>query len=324
MAIHPEIVKLLKRIKNDEIGGAADTAKELISAFSIMVSDTTFEDREALISTIDETVIQILRVMPSLAPPLNALHRVLGATEEAYAAGLSADELKNSFVHSCENFLQWANSAISKVWRYGAEKINDGDVVFMYSMSSSVWGIFKEAKKQGKSFKVIVTESRPTDEGFWTVDEMDAAGIPVEVSVDACIGEIIPQCNSVFVGSDSVSSTGSVLNKVGTYPAALVAKAHGVPFYVAADTLKFDPATLIGLPYIIETLKRNDVLKKEYPDRIKVIGHLFDETPPDLITAIITEVGFVHPSASISVLMQMKLSNRLNELLPLYARGELK
>jgi translation initiation factor 2B subunit (eIF-2B alpha/beta/delta family) len=249
---------------------------------------------------------------------------VLGATEEAYAAGLPADELKNIFIHSCENFLQWANSAISKVWKYGAEKINDGDVVFMFSMSSSVWGIFKEAKKQGKSFRVIVTESRPTDEGFWTVDEMDAAGIPVSVTVDACIGEVIPQCNSVFVGSDSVSSTGYVLNKVGTYPAALVAKAHGVPFYVAADTLKFDPATLVGLPYIIETLNRDDILKKEYPDRIKVIGHLFDETPPDLITAIITEIGFVHPSASISVLMQMKLSNRLNELLPQYARGELK
>jgi ribose 1,5-bisphosphate isomerase len=324
MVTHPEFNNLLKRIKNDEIGGAADTAKELITALSKMVSDTTFKDREALINIIDEAVIQILKVMPSLAPPLNALHRVLGTTEEAYAAGVPKDELKNIFVNSCENFLQWANSAISKVWKYGAEKINDGDVVFMWSMSSSVWGIFKEAKKQGKSFMVIVTESRPTDEGFWTVDEMDSAGIPVSVTVDACIGEVIPRCNSVFVGSDSVSSTGYVLNKVGTYPAALVAKAHGVPFYVAADTLKFDPVTLVGLPYMIETLNRNDVLKKEYPDRIKVIGHLFDETPPDLITAIITEIGYVHPSASISVLMQMKLSNRLNELLPLYARGELK
>jgi ribose 1,5-bisphosphate isomerase len=324
MLNYPEFNKLLKRIKNDEIGGAADTAKEIITALSKMVSETTFQDREALINTLDEAVIQILKVMPSLAPPLNALHRVLGTTEEAYASGVSKDELKNIFVHSCENFLQWASSAINKVWKYGAEKINDGDVVFMFSMSSSVWGIFKEAKKQGKSFKVIVTESRPTDEGFWTVDEMDAAGIPVSVTVDACIGEVIPQCNSVFVGSDSVSSIGYVLNKVGTYPAALVAKAHGVPFYVAADTLKFDPATLVGLPYIIETLNRKDILKKEYPDRIEVIGHLFDETPPELITAIITEIGFVHPSASISVLMQMKLSNRLNELLPLYARGELK
>ncbi len=154
---------------------------------------------------------------------------------------------------------------MSKVWKYGAEKICDGDVIFMWSMSSSVWGIFKEAKKRGKSFEVIVTELSPTNEGFWTVDEMDKAGIPVSVSVDACLGEIIPQCDSCFVGSDLVSSTGYVLNKVGTYPAALVAKTHGVPFYVAADTLKFDPTTLIGLPYVIETLKRDDILKQKIP-----------------------------------------------------------
>ncbi len=64
-------------------------------------------------------------------------------------------------------------------------------------------------------------------------------------------------------------------------------------------------------------------LSKKYPDRIKVIGHLFDMTPPDLITAVITEIGLIHPSAAISVLMQMKLSNRMNELLPLYVKGEL-
>jgi ribose 1,5-bisphosphate isomerase len=324
MSHHPEILKVTKRIKNDEIGGAADTAKELIFALSKMVSETSFTSREALVEMIDEDVIQMLKVMPSLAPPLNALHRVLGRLEEAYATDIPTDELKNIFVQSCDEFIHWANSAISKVWKYGAEKINNGDVVFTWSMSSSVWGIFKEAKKQGKSFEVIVTESSPTNEGFWTVDEMEKAGIRVSVSVDACMGEIIPQCDSCFVGSDSVSSTGYVLNKVGTYPAALVAKTHGVPFYVAADTLKFDPATLIGLPYIIETLKRDDILKKKYPDHIKVIGHLFDMTPPELITAVITEIGLIHPSAAISVLMQMKLSTRLNELLPLYIKGKLK
>lgn len=324
MSNHPEILKVTQRIKNDEIGGAADTAKELIIALSKMVSETTFTSREDLVETIDEDVIQILKVMPSLAPPLNALHRVLGRLEEAYATDISVNELRHIFIQSCDEFIIWANSAISKVWKYGAEKINNGDVVFTWSMSSSVWGIFREAKKRGKSFEIIVTESSPTYEGFWTVDEMEKAGIPISVSVDACIGEIIPLCNLCFVGSDSVSSTGYVLNKVGTYPAALVAKTHGIPFYVAADTLKFDPATLIGLPYIIETLKRDDILKNKYPDHIKVIGHLFDMTPPELITAVITEIGLVHPYAAISILMQMKLSNRLNELLPLYVNGNLK
>ncbi len=94
MSNHPEILKVTKRIKNDEIGGAADTAKELIRALSKMVSETTFPSQEALIKTVEEDVIQILKVMPSLAPPLNALHRVLGRLEDACATEMPIDDIK--------------------------------------------------------------------------------------------------------------------------------------------------------------------------------------------------------------------------------------
>jgi len=187
-----------------------------------------------------------------------------------------------------------------------------------------VWRILRRAKSQGKSLSVVVTESRPANEGLWTVTEMEKDGIPVSVSIDACIGELIPQCDVVFVGADAISSHGAALCKVGTYPSALVAHAHGVPFFIAADTLKFDSSTLIGLPFRVDPIHWHEVLgDQQYSDLVKVSGYLFDETPANLVTAIITELGLLNPAACFSVMWQMKLSQQLSAMLPAWVKNEL-
>jgi ribose 1,5-bisphosphate isomerase len=323
MPKHPDVQAVVERVRKDEIGGAADTAKEVMEALARLVRDSTAGDVSALAAEVDEAILDLLRVMPSLAPPINALHQFAGALERGRAAGLAVAELKTTLGNTRDDFFAWAEQALERVAQYGAEKISSGDRVFMYSMSSTVWRIFRAAKKQGKQFDVVVTESRPGNEGLWTVTEMDKAGIPVAVSIDACIGELIPQCSAVFVGADVIASTGHALCKAGTYPSALVAKAAGKPFYIAADTLKFDSATLLGLPYRNEAIQRHALLDGSYPEQVKVVGHLFDETPPELITAIITELGILPPAAAYVVLQQMKPSERIGALLPAWSRGEL-
>ena len=108
---------------------------------------------------------------------------------------------------------------------------------------------------------------------------MTKSDIPVSVSIDACIGELIPASDVVFVGADVLASTGHALCKAGTYPSALVARAAGVPFYIAADTLKFDTATLYGLPYRNEAIKRQDVLDNSFPEKAKVVGNSIRRNP---------------------------------------------
>jgi ribose 1,5-bisphosphate isomerase len=323
MTNHPAIKTVVERVRTDVIGGAADTAKEVVTALRALVHDSSARDATALFAEVEEAVVDILRVMPSIAPPINAIHRVLGRMEDAATHGAGLPELKDTVDTASGDLLTWAESALDKVAQYGAEKVQDGDVVFMYSMSSTVWRIFRKAKAQGKSFSVVVTESRPANEGLWTVTEMGKIGIPVSVSVDACIGELVPQCASVFVGADSIASYGAALCKSGTYPTALVAKAHGKPFYVAADTLKFDSSTLLGLPFRSDPIHRHEVLNDAYPESAKVVGHLFDVTPPELITAVITEIGLLSPTAGITIMQQMQLSEKLNALLPDWSRGKL-
>lgn len=323
MPQHPAVERVIRRIGSDEIGGAADTAKEIVGSLAILVGDSSARVAEDLAREVEDAAIGILRVMPSLAPPLNALHRVMGSMEESLRSRPTVQELRSGVGEMIDGFLLWAETALDKVAQYGAERIRDGDIVFTYSMSSTVWRIFGRAQEQGKSFSVMVTESRPSNEGLWTVTEMEKSNIPVSISIDACVGELVSQCNSVFVGADAISSHGVSLCKAGTYPTALVAKAHGTPFYVAADTLKLDTSTLLGFPFKKDGIPRQEVLGTEYSDRVKVVGHLFDETPPHLVTAIITEVGLLSPTACLTVMQNTILSERLSAIIPSWIRGEL-
>jgi ribose 1,5-bisphosphate isomerase len=323
MTASPHINLVVERIHTDVIGGAADAAKEVVSAISKMVTESKAIDMPALANEVEEAVFEILSVLPSLAPPINALHMLMIKVDVAREKESSLEVLKQEILDEDVRFQTWAEDALDKVAQYGAEKINDGDTIFMYSMSSTVWRVLKKAKDQGKSIKVVVTESRPANEGLWTVDKMVEFNIPVTVGIDAAMGILVPDADLVMVGADVVSATGEALNKTGTYPTALVAKAHGVPFYVVADTLKFDTNTLLGLPFRVESATREEILTPDSPPEAVVYSPHFDVTPPELITAVITERGFLHP-ASISAWMQdMPISPTLQAKLPEWSKDKL-
>ena len=129
----------------------------------------------------------------------------------------------------------------------------------------------------------------------------------------------------MFVGADAIASSGMTLCKVGTYPVALIAARHGVPFYVAADTLKFDATTLIGLPFVSEPVDhfRHQVFPDESYAETEIVGTMFDETPPDLITGIITEIGILPAQACATIMQEISLSELMQDLLPKWARGKL-
>lgn len=324
MKKHPAIEIVTERITTDVIGGAADTAKEVMFAMGQVVSDSKANELEGLFKEMDQASLAILKICPSLAPPINALHMMMGTIEKDIQANNSIEKAKENLLKTQNDFIFSLDSAMGKIALIGAELIKEGDRVFMFSMSSTIWNVLRKAKEQGKNFTVLVTEASPTNEGLWTVDEMNKVDIPVEVSVDACIAEMISGSDIVFGGVDAVSSTGSSLNKTGTYLCALVAYEYGVPFYFVTDSLKFDTSTLLGLDFKSETISYQEVLgEKKYGSGVSVVGRIFDVTPPKLITGYITELGIIPPSACINVMWNMRLSNRINELMPAWAHDEL-
>lgn len=324
MRNHPAIDTVTDRIVRDLIGGAVDTAREVMDVIAKVAADSEASTLAELYADLDKAAYSVMKICPSFAPPINVLHMMMSTIENDLECDVTVPEAKKHLEETQRAFHQFIENALDKIAMIGAELIKDGDRVFMFSMTSSVWKVLRNAKEKGKDFTVLVTEARPANEGLWTVDEMHRSGIPVEVSIDACIAELVASSDIAFAGVDAVGADGSVFNKAGTYLVALAARENGVPFYFVSDTLKFDTATLLGLPYRNEEVHSHEVLgDRGYPSGVKVTGNLFDATPPHLVKAIVTELGLIHPSACVNVMWKMKLSKRISELIPNWAYGNL-
>jgi methylthioribose-1-phosphate isomerase len=149
---------------------------------------------------------------------------------------------------------------------------------------------------------VIVPETRPLLQGSrLTAWELSRAGVPVTLIADGMIASRLRlgDVRAVFVGADRIAANGDVANKVGTYGLALAARAHGIPFYVAAPTSTIDTASANGAAIPIEQRAPDEVTgwlgQASAPPGVGVWNPAFDVTPAELVTAIITNRGIVAP-----------------------------
>jgi methylthioribose-1-phosphate isomerase len=154
------------------------------------------------------------------------------------------------------------------------------------------------AVEQGRSVRVYADETRPLLQGSrLTAWELRRAGIPVTVLVDGAAASLMQagEIDLCIVGADRIARNGDVANKIGTYPLAIAAKHHGVPFYVAAPASTFDPRLDHGAEMLIEQRGANEVRcgfgTLTAPLDADVYNPAFDVTPAELITAIVSDQG---------------------------------
>ncbi len=165
-------------------------------------------------------------------------------------------------------------------------------------------GVFRAAVEAGKRLRVLADETRPYLQGArLTAWELHEDSIPVEVITDNMAAHFMRrgEIRAVVVGADRIAANGDVANKIGTYGVACLARAHGIPFYVAAPWSTVDLETASGADIHIEERSRDEVAKiggyTIMPAGVGARHPAFDVTPAELITAIFTELGEVAPSA---------------------------
>jgi methylthioribose-1-phosphate isomerase len=163
-------------------------------------------------------------------------------------------------------------------------------------------GVIQSSWRQGKVGLVWVDETRPLLQGArLTAWELRRLGIPFRVLPDAAAGSLLArgEVDRVVVGADRIAANGDTANKIGTYPLAVLARRHEVPFYVAAPLSTIDPATATGAEIPIEERAPGEVTHVAgvgvTPEGAEALNLAFDVTPADLITAIVTEVGVLEP-----------------------------
>lgn len=157
-----------------------------------------------------------------------------------------------------------------------------------------------EAQRKGKFFKVYVDETRPLLQGArLTAWELMQAGIDATLICDNMAGDLMKdgKINACIVGADRIAANGDTANKIGTYSLSVLAKAHNIPFYIAAPSSTFDLQIQSGKQIPIEQRPADEVSNfmnlMTAPPGINVYNPAFDVTPAENITAIITEKGVI-------------------------------
>ena len=196
-----------------------------------------------------------------------------------------------------------ANHAMGKL---GAELIPNNARVMTHCNAGALatagygtaLGVIRSSK--GKNISVIANETRPYLQGArLTAYELVQEGIPCTLITDSMAGHLMSkgEVDVIVVGADRIAANGDVANKIGTYALAVLARRHGIPFYVAAPLSTFDPAIPDGSHIPIEERAADEVTgyrdQRWAPQGVSVRNPAFDVTPAELITGIITERGVV-------------------------------
>jgi methylthioribose-1-phosphate isomerase len=162
--------------------------------------------------------------------------------------------------------------------------------------------VVRAAHEAGKGPTVWAGETRPLLQGArLTAWELARLGVPVTVIADVMAGSLLAagDVDLVVVGADRIAANGDVANKIGTYPLAVLAHEHDVPFFVAAPTSTVDLATPSGAAIPVEERPGDEVVRigdrRVAPEGVAAANRAFDVTPARFVTAIVTEKGILRP-----------------------------
>lgn len=227
---------------------------------------------------------------------------------EALSPTLSFEEAFSNLEQEALAIFHEDQELCRSIGQHGAEVIQEGAGVLTHcnagALATSGCGtalaVMYTAAEQGKTFDVYADETRPLLQGArLTAWELAQAGIPVTVICDSMAAQVMRErrVHVVIVGADRIAANGDAANKIGTYGVAVLAKAHDIPFYVAAPSSTFDLSIASGAEIPIEQRDRSEIAEpfgvQTAPVGVAVYNPAFDVTPADLIAGIVTEYGIL-------------------------------
>jgi methylthioribose-1-phosphate isomerase len=307
LEIH-DVDELISAIQRLSIRGAP--ALEAAGGYGVALAcrEKSFGRLEDFKNYVKERAEKLAKARPTAVNLVVGVERVLKKVIEAS----SIEEAKNSALEEAERIAEEDIVRNKLMGGFGAKLIEDGDGILTIcntgSLATVEWGtalgVIRSAKLEGKNVRVFACETRPLNQGSrLTTWELLNDGIDVTLITDSMAGIVMRKgfVDKVIVGADRIVRDG-VFNKIGTYTLAVLAKEHGIPFFVAAPLTTFDWEKEMKDVVIEE--RRDDELKychmkcmncRIAPENVKVFNPAFDATPLEYVTALITEKGVIFP-----------------------------
>lgn len=294
------VAETAEKIRTMEIRGAGRIARAGAQALGDFAVSYDGETLDGFLSDLSDAKRTLLDSRPTAVSLWNGVHATVRGAQDAS----TLEDAKDLVVRNAAEFCRRSEMAVEEIARIGARRIQDGDTILTHCNSSAALGTIIEAHRQGKRIKVYATESRPWRQGILTVNALADAGVDVTLIIDSAVCAVMKKVDKVFVGADTITSQGALINKVGTSQLALAAHEARVQLYVCAETYKFSPMTLFGDTVTIEERDVSEVVRPgEVRDSVKIFNPVFDSTPAAYIDAIITELGMMSPGSVYGVLV---------------------
>lgn len=262
------------------------------------------ESFDDLMRQINAAAAELRATRPTAVNLFKGVDRVIQAAHSM--SNMSTAEIKSSLNQLGLDILAEDELVCRRIGTQGAELIEDGSTILTHCNAGALacvaygtaLGVIRAAVESGKRVRVLADETRPRLQGMkLTAWELMQDGIDVTVITDNMAASLMRRgmIDAVIVGADRIAANGDTANKIGTYSLAVLAKAHSIPFYVAAPISTIDLSLTDGDLIPIEERSPDEVTcidgRRIAPEGVKVMNPAFDVTPADLITAIITENG---------------------------------
>lgn len=305
--INARVRAIARDIKSMKIRGAGRIARSAAEALRVTAQQSGAKAPSALVEELEAAAQLLLTTRPTAVSLPNSIRYVMIRAKDAEKTGMELADLRCLVVETATEFIQKSAKAVKRIGEIGARRIENGDLVMTHCNSAATTAVLKKAFDQGKHFEVFVCETRPRFQGRITARTLSRAGIPTSLIVDGAARFFMSKMDKAIVGADAVAANGAVVNKIGTSMVALAAQESRVLFFVAAETYKFSPETMLGQLVKIEERRSAELVSerelRQMPS-VTVRNPSFDVTPPEYVDLIITERGIIPPQAAIMIIQE--------------------
>ncbi|MGO4107931.1 S-methyl-5-thioribose-1-phosphate isomerase [Paenibacillus sp. YAF4_2] len=280
----------------------------IAAAYGVVLGSCSAESAEEWLTAVHKAAEYLATSRPTAVNLFWALDRMKARAEAIAAEGLTLEGMKQALITEAIAIQSEDEETNRLIGEHALSLFQDDIGVLTHcnagGLATAKYGTalapFYLAKERGMNIRVFADETRPVLQGArLTAFELHQAGIDVTLICDNMAGHVMSKgwVNAVIVGTDRVAANGDVANKIGTYSVAVLAKAHGIPFYVACPLSTIDLNTPTGAEIPIEERNAEEITegfgKRTAPQGVKVYNPAFDITPNEYVTAIITEKGII-------------------------------
>ncbi|XP_006609133.1 translation initiation factor eIF-2B subunit delta [Apis dorsata] len=322
--IHPTIIRLGTQYANKIIVGSNARCVALLAAVKQLIYDFERPPQADFIRSLEANLqesVAYLHYCRPLAVSMQNAMRHLKWQMTQFPSSLSDVNAKNKLSTAIDTYIreqiELADKAISITIQ---TKISNGDIILTYAYSSLIHKILLDAHTAGKQFRVIVVDGRPWLEGKEQLRRLSRHGIECSYILINALSYVMPEVSKVFLGAHAILANGAVMSRVGTAQVALMARAFNIPVLVACETHKSCERVQTD-SIVYNELGNADELAQDYKNgmqkslltkwktkkSLNLLNIMYDVTPADLVTAVVTELAIL-PCTSVPVILRIKPS----------------